>query len=58
LDEINEIADIIANNKAEKKIEEMIWKTGKPVLKEEKEVMVQVFKEEEKKKGGRRFFKT
>jgi hypothetical protein len=58
LDEINEIADIIANNKAEKKIEETIWKTGKPVLKEEKEVMVQAFKEEEKKKGGRRFFKT
>ena len=58
LDEINEIADIIANNKAEKKIEEMIWKTGKPVLKEEKEVMVQAFREEEKKKGGRRFFKT
>jgi hypothetical protein len=58
LDEINEIADIIANNKAEKKIEDTIWKTGKPVLKEEKEAMVQAFREEEKKRGGRGFFKT
>lgn len=58
LDEINEIAEILATNRAEAKVEETIWKTGKPVYEEDRDLMVQAFKEEEKKKGGRRFFQT
>lgn len=50
LDEISEIAETIANNKAEQKIEEMIMKAfkedGKIPTDEEREVLKQTFKDE------------
>lgn len=58
LDEINEIAEILATNRAEDKVNDIIYKTGRPVTKEERDLMIQAFKEEEKKRGGRGFFKT
>ena len=58
LEEINEIADIIAVNSTEKKIDEMIRKEGKVVTREQREMMVELAKEFEKKKGSRRFFET
>lgn len=58
LDEVNELADIISKNKAEKKISDIIKKTGKVVTREEKEAIITALREEEKNKGNRRFFQT
>lgn len=55
LDEVNEIAQIIGENRANRKINDMILKSGKAVTKQEKDLMVEAFKEEEKKKGSHRF---
>lgn len=55
-DELSEIADIVTNNEVEKKIRNMILKSGKVPSPEERDLMRQTFRENFMKQGPRRFF--
>lgn len=57
LDEMMEIGEIIANNKAEKRVRELIL-DGQIVSQEDKEQLIQLFKDEFAKGGNRKFFEV
>lgn len=57
LEEMIEVSEIVANNKANKEIAELILK-GELVTKENKEQLVEFYKEEFKKGGNRKFFEV
>ncbi len=57
LDEMMEIGETIATNKAERKIKEMIL-NGEIVNPGDKEQLIQFYKEQFKKGGNRKFFET
>lgn len=57
LDEMMEIGEIIAKNKAEKKIKELIL-SGNIISQGQKEQLIETYKQEFSKGGNRKFFET
>lgn len=58
LEEMQEIVESISVNAIEDKIEQTILETGVVPTNEERDIMMQTFKDEWMKKGNRRFFET
>ncbi len=57
LDEIEEISEKISSNYIDSKLKRMILESGNVPTRQEADIMKQVFKDDWKKKGSRRFFK-
>ncbi len=58
LDEMNEVTKTIAINEAEDKGKEIIYKEGRPVTGEERDLMITAIMDREKAKGSKRFIQS